>query len=108
MPYATIIWSWIVCFDSFGTSSDGFWIVSTTPFVHVHDCYNLPHGYFWFEKVSCLWINSNMGMCFQLVYNGFGPQTPTWQLSHLSFKGDIFYVCFCCCWSLCANDSHLI
>ena len=30
MIYAIIIWSWLVHFDPFDTSLDGFWIVSTT------------------------------------------------------------------------------
>ena len=31
-------------------------------------------GFFLFSRVSCLWINLDMGVCSQLVYSGTGPQ----------------------------------
>ena len=103
MSYATIIWSWAVCSDPFDTSLDGFLIVSTTPLVHVQVYYVLPRGWFWFNKVSY----SNMGVCFQLVYNLISPQTKTLHLSPPRSRDIIFQTCFFC-WSLCANDSQLV
>ena len=90
MSYVTIVWLWAICFDCFDISSDGFFIISTTPLVHVQVCYVLLCRWIWFNRVSYFLIDLNMGVCSQLVYNGIGSSTKTWHLSPMRFKDNIY------------------
>jgi hypothetical protein len=40
-------------YDPFDITSNGFWIISTAPFVHVQACYGLQVDNFLFSRVSC-------------------------------------------------------
>ena len=63
-----MIWSWTVCSNPFDIGSDGFWIVSTTPFVHVHICHVL----------RCEWFDFTNVIFFELI-QGRLPVPSPWK-----------------------------